>query len=54
MGKREEKKKDCISEDIYRLDNQEEIIIAVGTPITECPPHRSVREELPHTAPTLG
>ena len=27
--------------------------IAVGTPITGRPPHRSVREELPHTAPTL-
>ena len=28
--------------------------IAVGTPITERPPHRSVRAELPHTAPTSG
>ena len=28
--------------------------IAVGTPVTGRPPHRSVREELPHTAPTLG
>ena len=29
-------------------------VIAVGTPITERPPHRSVRAELPHTAPTSG
>ena len=28
--------------------------VAVGTGITPRPPHRSVREELPHTAPTLG
>ena len=28
--------------------------VAVGTPVTRCPPHRSVREELPHTAPTLS
>ncbi len=27
--------------------------IAVGTAITGRPPHRSVRAELPHTAPTL-
>jgi hypothetical protein len=27
---------------------------AVGTPITGCPPHRSVRAGFPHTAPTLG
>jgi hypothetical protein len=26
--------------------------IAVGTPVAGCPPHRSVREALPHTAPT--
>src|SRR5665213_1802462 len=26
--------------------------IAVGTVITDRPPHRSVRAELPHTAPT--
>ena len=24
--------------------------VAVGTPVTRCPPHGSVREELPHTA----
>ena len=29
-------------------------LIAVGTPVTERPPHRSVRAELPHTAPTSG
>jgi hypothetical protein len=28
--------------------------IAVGTLIAERPPHRSVRAEFPHTAPTLG
>jgi transposase len=28
--------------------------IAVGTRITARPPHRTVRAELPHTAPTLG
>jgi hypothetical protein len=28
--------------------------IAVGTVITGRPPHRSVREELPHTAPPSG
>ena len=28
--------------------------IAVGTAVAGGPPHRSVREELPHTAPTLG
>ena len=27
--------------------------IAVGTVIADRPPHRSVRAELPHTAPTL-
>ena len=27
---------------------------AVGTPITERPPHRSVRAAFPHTAPTSG
>ncbi len=28
--------------------------VAVGTPVTGCPPHRSVRAGLPHTAPTLS
>ena len=28
--------------------------VAVGTPVARRPPHRSVREELPHTALTLG
>ena len=28
--------------------------VAVGTPVTRRPPHRSVRAELPHTAPTSG
>jgi len=31
-----------------------ELCIAVGMPVTRHPPHRSVREELPHTAPTSG
>ena len=32
----------------------EEKRVAVGMPVTRHPPHRSVREELPHTAPALG
>ena len=28
--------------------------VAVGTLITERPPHRTVRAAFPHTAPTLG
>ena len=28
--------------------------VAVGTPVTQRPPHRSVLEELPHTALALG
>jgi hypothetical protein len=28
--------------------------VAVGTPVTRCPPHRSVRAALPHTAPASG
>ncbi len=28
--------------------------VAVGMPVTEHPPHRSVRAELPHTAPASG
>ena len=34
-------------------DNSSEKV-AVGMPITRHPPHRSVREELPHTAPASG
>ena len=30
------------------------ISVAVGTPVSRRPPHGSVREELPHTALTLG
>src|SRR5690606_22234771 len=30
------------------------ILVTVGTPVTGCPPHRSVRAVLPHTAPTSG
>ena len=33
-----------------RSDNED----AVGTPITERPPHRTVRAAFPHTAPTSG
>jgi hypothetical protein len=29
-------------------------MVAVGMPVTRHPPHRSVQEELLHTAPTLG
>jgi hypothetical protein len=29
-------------------------LVAVGTPVTRCPPHRSVRAALPHTAPASG
>jgi hypothetical protein len=29
-------------------------VIAVGTQVTPRPPHRSVRAQLRHTAPTLG
>ena len=29
-------------------------LIAVGTPITERPPHRSERAQFGHSAPTLG
>ena len=29
-------------------------VIAVGTDVSIGPPHRSVREALPHTAPTLS
>ena len=30
------------------------IQVTVGMPVTRHPPYRSVREELPHTAPTSG
>ncbi|MGI9302955.1 MAG: hypothetical protein ACR2RB_09630, partial [Gammaproteobacteria bacterium] len=29
-------------------------LVAVGTPLTGRPPHRSVRAEFPHTAPASG
>jgi len=28
--------------------------VAVGTEVTPCPPHRSLRAELPHKAPASG
>ena len=45
---------------LYRLhqrrkrseDSTHSLGVAVGTPVTGSPPHRSVREELLHTAPT--
>jgi hypothetical protein len=30
------------------------LVFAVGTVITDRPPHRSERAEFPHSAPTLG
>jgi hypothetical protein len=30
------------------------VLFAVGTIIADRPPHRSVRAEFPHTAPTSG
>jgi len=40
--------------DSYKQPNSEHRLIAVGTPVTGRPPHRSVRAEFPHTAPTSG
>jgi hypothetical protein len=38
-----------------RLSNKQEVEeIAVGTAVTGGPPHRSVREVFPHTAPALS
>jgi hypothetical protein len=31
-----------------------DVEVAVGTTVTRCPPHRSVRAALPHTAPASG
>ena len=31
-----------------------EEMVAIGMPVARHPPHRSVRAELPHTAPTSG
>ena len=39
---------------IEGADLNEKKSVAVGTPVAQRPPHRSVRAELPHTAPTLG
>jgi len=36
-----------------RLENFDRLNVAVGTIITDRPPHRTVRAALPHTAPTL-
>jgi len=41
-------------EDPANCGNMESCLVAVGMPVTRHPPHRSVREELPHTAPTSG
>ena len=37
-----------------KINYPPEKMIAVGTAIAGRPPHRSVREELPHTAPPLS
>src|ERR1700733_11727039 len=34
-------------------DESARAFVAVGTPVAQTPPHRSVRAELLHTAPTL-
>ena len=46
---------------VDRLNVEEELrfldqayVIAVGPPVTERPPHRTVRAVFPHTAPTSG
>ena len=38
----------------YETGSAVGLSVAVGTVVTHCPPHRSVRAELPHTAPTSG
>ena len=38
----------------YEHDGMEAKAVAVGTWVTPRPPHRSVRAELPHTAPALS
>jgi DNA-binding transcriptional LysR family regulator len=40
--------------DALRYRGTSHAVFAVGTPIAERPPHRSVRAEFPHTAPTSG
>jgi hypothetical protein len=37
-----------------RADKHWHRMFAVGTPLSKRPPHRSVRAEFPHTAPTSG
>ena len=39
---------------LNRTRNQVKILVAVGMAVTCHPPHRSVRAELPHTAPASG
>jgi len=41
-------------EKIRGQDSNLDLSIAVGTAVASGPPHRSVRECLPHTAPTLS
>jgi len=36
------------------LNGASQCWVAVGMPVARHPPHRSVLEELPHTAPTSG
>src|SRR3954452_24253158 len=39
---------------VYRRSSAAKLLfVAVGTPVSRRPPHRSVRAELLHTAPTL-
>ena len=37
---------------VFNADDRAAELVAVGTPVAHRPPHRSVRAELPHTAPT--
>ncbi len=38
----------------YRFTQPKSMGVAVGTGVTSCPPHRSLRAELPHKAPASG
>ena len=40
--------------DVFVPRKRSHLLDAVGTPITERPPHRSVRADFPHTAPHSG
>ena len=51
LWRRQHQKQAAIS---HRKRRRKRKTIAVGTLIIERPPHRSVRAEFPHTAPTSG